>query len=268
MVPMEIPDIYKFRAEIDAIDDKIISLLNERSAIVKNVGIAKKNTLQENICFIRSGREASLIRRIYKEFGGGVFPAIASTQIWRIIICASLSLESRLNISAFGSGVDNRIYWLAREYFGNFMPVSLNSSSTDIINDVKNNNMQVAVLPVNGKWWATLPEDIKIFACVPFVLKENEQIEALAVARLEPEKTGDDVTLLRLTAANITSDIIQDLFATYSIKATLLGSQDNIHLIECQGFIEQDSNILSDIIKKSGFTITQIGAYAAPLVIY
>lgn len=260
-------DISQFRAEIDAIDDKIIALLNDRSAIVKRVGIAKKNSQREGICYIRSGREAEVVRSVYAKLKSGLFPADASIQMWRMIICASLSLESPMSVSAFAPQGMEEIYWLAREYFGNILPVARYEATSGVWNDLASGKAQVGVFPVNGRWWRELPQDIKIFACIPFLLPKNSPVKALAAARLEPEDTGDDITLLRIQAnSSLNAPQVTALFSAHGKAARLLDAcEDGFCLVEVQGFIGNGSALLTEITRQTGFAVTLLGAYAAPL---
>lgn len=261
-------DISKFRAEIDAIDEKLVRLLNERSAIVKNVGAAKKKSQKSNICYIRAGREAEKVRSIYDLFKDGLFPANAAAHIWRMIICASLSLESRLAISV-SSGDDN-VYWLAREYFGPFIPVRKRNTSEEVIADIEKGVADVGVLPVSDhRWWLELPDDIKIFGCVPFLLQNDiKEIKALAFARLLPEETGNDITLLKLTVdIKLTQKIIEETFGKLKMNATLLGSIGNAYLIEIPQYLSENNHLTAKIEEETGFAITVLGSYAVPLEI-
>ena len=59
-------DLSKLRNEIDKIDDQLITLLKDRLEIVKQVGQHKsKNSLSRS--FIRSGREAEMVRNLSKK---------------------------------------------------------------------------------------------------------------------------------------------------------------------------------------------------------
>ncbi len=264
---MSTTDISKYRAEIDAIDDEIIALLNKRSAIVKNVGIAKRQSQGEGICFIRAGREADMVRRIYDSFRKSIFPAYAAAQIWRTIISASLTLESRLKISVCESAPDSEIYWLTREYFGNVLPVSRKSGCQNVINDIISHTSEVGVVSTHDKWWVNLPEDIKVFGCIPFIMQnEKEEVKALALARISAEETGDDISLLKLTPdKEITRESIEVLFGKHGISARAIDRHNNAFLVEIRGFIRKDSIAIASVIKETGFAIQLLGAYAVPL---
>ena len=260
-------DISQLRATIDVIDDDIITLLNKRSEIVKNVGMTKKRRQKEGMCFIRSGREAEVIRRIHTKFKDGVFPALPALHIWRMIICASLSLESDLTI-AVNPSPDNNLYWLAREYFGAFTPVIQFKNTTEVIAQMQIGKAEVGVFTTalaerDERWWLQLPKDIKIFACLPFMLPGNTSINALAVARLIPEPTGNDVTMLKIIASHaVNRENLQDYF---SVPITILdhcnvNKTHSAFLISINGFLEHIPPI-------NTLEITLLGQYAAPLTL-
>jgi len=51
----------ELRAEIDAIDDRILELLNERAAIAVEIGLLK---VQEGVPLVDPGRERTVINRM------------------------------------------------------------------------------------------------------------------------------------------------------------------------------------------------------------
>lgn len=278
-------DIIKLRASIDEVDNKLIALLNERSTLVKQVGMTKKKRQQDGQAFIRSGREASMLRRIYKAFESEAFPAHAAIQIWRMIICASLSLEAPLTVTAFAPDGGHEIYWLAREYFGYFIPVNRQPTAKRVLGDILDGKAEVGVLPLpdesfdtahDGAWWRELPEGIKIFACVPFILQNGNTIKALAVAKLEPENTGDDISLIRLqTDMNISQSRLTALFEKHTLDVRWVfidttPSTERTHLIEIKGFMKGDSSemkALKEDIGTSLHAMTFLGAYGVPISI-
>lgn len=259
-------DISELRSAINAIDDQIIDLFNRRASIVKNVGIFKKQNLKSGTCFIRSGREAEVVRRVYEQFRKGIFPAKAAADMWRLVICASLLLETELSVSVHESDVS--MYWLAREYFGRFTPMIRQKEAEVVIRNIIDGEAQVGVFPVTGEgWWLHLPEDIKVFACVPYVLQSaDDKVHALAAARLEPEETGDDISLLKLEADDeIDQNLIHEVFRKHSVDAKLLSTIGNFAFMEAQGFITSRDKRLLGICKETGFAISILGAYAVPL---
>ena len=261
--------IPELRAAIDAIDEKLIALLNERSQFVKQVGAIKKNTQPKGNSFIRSGREADMVRRMLKAFEGGTFPPAAAAHMWRIIISASLSLESPLTVAAYAPQDAQEIYWHAREYFGNFTPTSKKTSVQDVLDAVSNGNAQVGVLPLpdasaEGKWWLALPEDIKIFACIPFILPKGNTITAVAVAKVEPEDTGDDVSFFSFAIQNQSK--IGTILDKHKLNTRRLAQSDGTCLLEIKGFINVQHDAIVEL-QASSLAIRYLGAYAMPITL-
>ena len=88
----------ELRQKIDAIDDRILDLLNERARIVLEVGRAKAGEKKE---FYVPSREQAIYRRLIEQ-NPGPFPAEAIHKVFREIISASLSLEEPMKVAFLG----------------------------------------------------------------------------------------------------------------------------------------------------------------------
>jgi chorismate mutase/prephenate dehydratase len=86
------------RAEIDRLDDEILSLLNRRAQAVVEVGKIKS---ERNLRFYVPEREVEILRRI-STANPGPFPNDALKAVYREIISASLSLEKPLSVAFLG----------------------------------------------------------------------------------------------------------------------------------------------------------------------
>jgi chorismate mutase len=273
--------IPELRARIDALDEELIALLNQRSKFVLQVGAIKKSTQAEGVSFIRSGREADMVRRMLDAFKGGTFPAPAAAHMWRIIISASLSLESPLTVAAYCPEPQHEIYWFAREYFGNFTPISKEPTARRILGEVIDGKAQVGVLPLpddsaEGKWWLKIPGNLKIFACIPFILPKGGEIKALAVAKVEPEDTGNDLSFFRIeTVSDVSQSRLKAIIDKQKLDARWLAvesfaSGHRVHLIEIKGFITAHHDFVREIKGALGTSLVAIewlGAYALPITL-
>ncbi len=88
----------RLRKEIDAIDDRILDLLNERAKVVIEVGKAKAGNSQQ---FYVPGREQAIYRRLAGR-NAGPFPTEAIRRVFREVISASLSLEQPMKVGFLG----------------------------------------------------------------------------------------------------------------------------------------------------------------------
>ena len=90
--------LQEYRSAIDAIDNQILKLLNERARIALEIGHFKKAHKQE--LYVPS-REQAIFDRL-QSLNEGPFPTEAITKVYREIISASLSLEFPLKVVYFG----------------------------------------------------------------------------------------------------------------------------------------------------------------------
>lgn len=276
-----------FRTRIDEIDNEIIGLLIRRIAVVKQVGELKSSTT--NIpCPIRSGREAEMVRNIVERFRPSDFPAAAAAAIWRIIIGASTSVEAKLNLSVFTDGKENSLYWLAREYFGASLSIVKQPHANRVIGDVMDGKAAVGIVPYirssdTSNWWTALMQQgenaPKIFAHIPFVYTDipgKAAPSALAVARLKPEPSGDDMSLIVIEAdANVSQNRLQTAFVNAKLEATwlniaTLSPSCRHHLVEVKGFVTAEHEGFAAFASALGtaiFTTHFLGAYATPMTI-
>src|SRR4051812_2188596 len=91
----ELPEL---RAAIDAVDDKLLELLNERARLVKEVGELKQSRNQP--IFVPH-REQQIVERLQGQ-NGGPFPSDAIRPVFSEIISACLSLEQTLRVAFLG----------------------------------------------------------------------------------------------------------------------------------------------------------------------
>ena len=88
----------ELRAEIDRMDDEILSLLNRRAEAVIEVGKIKS---EQKLRFYVPEREVEILRRLSAS-NRGPFPGDALKAIFREIISASLALEKPLSVAFLG----------------------------------------------------------------------------------------------------------------------------------------------------------------------
>lgn len=281
------PELLEFRRRIDALDDKIISLLIERTGIVAKVGEMKRRN-HPGQCPIRAGREADMVRRVIDKFRGSHFPLGAAAAIWRTLIGASTSIEGQLNISVYTPDKNNDLYWMAREYFGPFIAISKQAHVKRVIGDVIDGKCAVGIVPVvrssdTTYWWTNLiqqgSDTPKIFAHVPFVYygaPGNDAPAALAISCIAPEATGDDVSLIVLEAEhNVSQNKLQTAFGSAKLEAAWLNvatlhSTRRHHLIELKGFITPTHDKMKAVLSALGTSVLAthfLGAYAKPLTL-
>ncbi|MCH2547638.1 MAG: chorismate mutase [Alphaproteobacteria bacterium] len=276
--------LIEFRKQIDAMDDEIIALLKRRSKVVSQVGEYKRAEGYKG-CFIRPGREADMLRRIWNDFQDSEFSAVAACEIWRTIIAASTSIESDLRISVHAPDNDDTLYWISREYFGSFSSVIRHPNCNRVVGDVVDGKTEVGILPPltnesDANWWMTLAQQEenapRIFAQVPFVnsLSESNQHICFAIARIQPEPTASDITLIAVETHDISIHRLTTAFATSGMKASRIAftnstAGNNVcHLLQVEEFVNAEDSRFTKVLETLGEALIfgkVLGSYATPI---
>ena len=270
-----------FREQIDEIDLKILTLLKDRMAVIKNVGDLKKSYNEK--FYIRSNREADMIKNLV-NLAENKFPKSAIINIWRKIITTANMSEQELRIAIHNPKNISDYTYLIREYYNNDVPIINYDSANSVVSDLENNNAQIGIfaLPSSNdesdkkedtkeNWWISLANNrigLKIFAKIPFVEfeqkdKNSNSIQLVATAIKEPEQSNSDNTIITIeTSKEITKSAILSALKEVELDGKILKSAQIIqfdgikfHLIELKGFyLEND-----EILKK--FSQTKIKPY-------
>lgn len=277
------------RNGIDAIDAEIAELLKQRAEIVAEVGKLKEGQ-QVTGSYIRARREAVMLRKLLGLFEETDFPRAAVAAIWRTIIGASTYMESPLALSILLHGEDASPHYLAREYFGSFIPATLQHSMVEVLREIENNPHTIGIVPYapgsdSPCWWDALAEAEGetapvVFAVMPFVRSRKDITPpptALALGRVELTPTGDDETLLTLRTATPAKEanwVEWCKLALAEIKleqATLSCSpKGDSALLTVKGFLYGNAGLINAlqqaVSKASGTEIALhcIGAYGTP----
>lgn len=193
------------RAEIDAIDQQLASLLIDRARVVDSVGALKKQHWPAS-CHIRPGREGQMHRALFARFAGSGISPQAGLAIWRHIISSSTHRESPLSIlSLHGLRAE------AEQYFGTYVAQAEAASVQALLHALMQGSSNIVILPfpteaTSGIWreWLAQPASaaFNIFAYMPVV--GNGTPRAVALARVPCEPSGDDWSYLADAEGNIT----------------------------------------------------------------
>lgn len=196
------------RREIDAIDDEIHALIRKRTAVVQHVASAKKagSTLP-----VRPAREAAMLRRL-KAAHDGSFPFAALARMWHEMIAASTRIQAYYTIAVHASADRHALWDLARDQFGSQTPIRAIDGAVETLLALLDGKVDIAVLPVPSEkedWWKTLADYLQahpdeqpapqIIERLPFAgvgCVRGDFEEAIVVARVTPESTGNDRTVI------------------------------------------------------------------------
>ena len=279
------PELVEFRRKIDETDEKIIALIKERCDIVKQVGKFKSGKGHKG-CYIRPGREADMLRHIWKTFEDSKFSSVAACGIWRQIIAASTRIESDLRVSVYAPDTDQTLYWLAREYFGPFTAITRHPNCNRVVGDVVDGKAEVGILPPlthekHADWWLTLAyqeeNPPRLFAHIPFVvsMSESARYSSFAISRIEAEPTDDDITLLAVETSDISINRLSTAFSMAGMKASRIAFANNParntvhHLMQIPEYVAAKDPRMDKVVDKLGEAVIGykvLGTYAPPII--
>ena len=135
-------ELSRLRQGIDAIDDEILRLINQRADLAHRVGEIKHGNIY------RPEREAQVLLRIAAA-NPGPLPGTASQRIFREIMSACLALEQPLSIAYLGpEGTFSES--AARKHFGSAPTLTSYPAIDDAFRAVEAGNADYAVVPVEN----------------------------------------------------------------------------------------------------------------------
>ncbi|HEX6858826.1 MAG TPA: chorismate mutase [Caulobacteraceae bacterium] len=236
------PSLDAVRARIDAVDGELLRLIDERAALAGAVAQAKRAAGDGGKFGLRPGREAQVMRRLLAQ-GREAASAPLIVRIWREIMGDSLSRQGPFHLSVWG---DARTVEFARVRFGVAPALAIVGKSEDAVAAAKTPG-GVAVLKLQSEtpWWGRLlaQPGLKVFSVLP-CLAQWGPLSALAVAEVEVEPTGADVTFWVTDAADSAGAVIEAL-GRDGVAANLLAEAGGLKLFGLLGFYQADDERLA-----------------------
>ncbi len=284
-MPSAKPSIEELRREIDGIDDAIHDLLMRRASVVERIGAAKGR--ERAAAFIRPAREAVILRRLMARHTGS-FPRPVLVRMWREMIAALTRLQGPFAVAVF-SPEDRRGYWdVARDHFGGFVPITPVNSAVAAVRAVSEGSATVGVVPYPQEddadpWWRFLvnadAHTPRVVARLPFAGRGNargEARDALAVARIAHEPTGDDRTLLGIElGADLSRGRLKEHMEAVGLAPVgfcTWHARDahghSVHLVEIADFVDEGDPRIGALVQRIGdmpVRVRALGGYAVPL---
>jgi len=174
-------DIAKHRAEIDALDEKIVALLNQRASHAVAIGALKANGE-----VYRPEREAQVLRRVT---GAGLGP-LAGEALGRIfveIMSACRSLEQPLAIAYLGPAGTFSEMALTQQ-FGASVEAQPYASIDEVFKSAENGSARYAVVPVENSSEGAVGRTLDLLLstplkiCAEVVLRVQQNLMAKRIA--------------------------------------------------------------------------------------
>lgn len=280
------PTLAELRANIDTIDDEIHDLLMRRTDIVSRIGALKKANNSAELA-LRPGREAAIIRRLALRHRGP-FPRSVIVRIWRELLSGQVAVQGAVSVAVFAPDGISAYRDLARDQFGIRATLTDHRSVNPVLQAVSSGDASIGVLPMPlgerpDPWWRGLVTDNetvpRVIARLPFAVSgavDPDRTDALAIARVDPECTGDDVSLVAIeTDGDISRDRMRDALKASGMDASWVGMwQDTadsgraLHLVSIDEYIARGEPRLDAFREKAGEAVRRaisIGGYARQL---
>jgi chorismate mutase/prephenate dehydratase len=151
-------EIDRLRQEIDAVDDQIQELLNERARKVLRVGEVK--ALRQTEFYVPS-REREIFERLAAQHAGP-FPEPALRSVFREIISGCLSLEKQLKVAYFGPEA-SFTHIACKQHFGlsvRYVPVK---SISGVFDEVARGRSEYGVVPIENSTEGVVNHTLDMF---------------------------------------------------------------------------------------------------------
>ena len=151
--------LHPYRVQIDAVDDALLRLLNERAALAREIGRLKNGSAY------RPEREAQILRRMCEQNKGPLDPE-AISKVFREIISACLALEKSLSVAYLGPpGTFSQSAAVA--HFGHAAELRDCASIDEVFRDVEANASDYGVVPVENSSGGAVGHTLDLTAQTP-----------------------------------------------------------------------------------------------------
>lgn len=264
------------RGEIDEIDAALHDLIMRRTAIVEKIAEKKGKQATSGM---RLAREIAILRRLAADHRGR-FPVAALVRMWREMISSLTAMQGPYAVAVYAGGSEQGYWDLARDHFGSHTLVTAYSTRRDVLTQVSEGGATHGVLPFPSEhddppWWGRLssPNVPRIVLRLPFAGLGNargEAPEALVIARVAPEPTGDDHTLMVVeTSEDVSNLALTEMLGKAKLAASVIASHEknlHIHLVDARGFLtDGDVGVQLLSARDQVHQVALVGAYPAPL---
>ncbi len=152
------------RSEIDAVDEKIQALINQRARCAQDIG-AIKRSLGTQGDYYRPDREAQVLRRI-KDRNTGPLGKEEVARLFREIMSACLALEEPLDVAFLGpEGTFTQA--AAIKHFGRSIRCAPLGAIHEVFREVESGNADYGVVPVENSTEGVVSHTLDLFLNSP-----------------------------------------------------------------------------------------------------
>ncbi|MGO8672108.1 MAG: prephenate dehydratase [Capsulimonadaceae bacterium] len=153
-------NLQTLREQIDAIDEQIVALLNERSTLSIEVG--KQKATEPHARYFAPERERDVIQRILDLHAGGPMPRSALIAVFREIISASIALQKPMTVAYWGPpGTFTQM--AAMQRFGSSVAYHDCPSIPEVFDEVEHDHADYGVVPVENSTEGVVNNTLDMF---------------------------------------------------------------------------------------------------------
>jgi chorismate mutase/prephenate dehydratase len=154
----------QLRKRIDAIDEQLLDLFNQRASCAVDVAAVKRalsDVVDEGVDFFRPDREAQVINRI-KSLNKGPLSDDEVGRLIREVMSACLALEQPLKIAYLGpEGTFTQS--AALKHFGHSVSTVPMSSIPDVFNSIESGHANYGLVPVENSTEGVISHTLDMF---------------------------------------------------------------------------------------------------------
>jgi chorismate mutase/prephenate dehydratase len=137
-------EIAELRSRIDALDNDLVRLLNERAEVAKDIGAFKH---REGLPIYSPEREDHVLRKLVEKSPGPLSPDSLKA-IYREIMSASLALEKDISIACLGPS-GSTTHQASRDKFGSSVKYLILPDVESVFKEVEAGNADCGVVPID-----------------------------------------------------------------------------------------------------------------------
>jgi len=238
------PSLDDVRARIDAVDGELLRLLDERASLAAAVAEAKRAAGQSGFG-LRPGREAQVLRALLAKPRDAADEALI-VRVWRELMADSLARQGPFHLSVWAGKAEARTVEVARLRFGAAPGLRMATKPEDALARAKTpGGVAVLALTPDRAWWGRLLAQpaLKVFSTLP-CLNAWGPLAALAVAEVEVEPTGADVTFWVTDAPGPAASVLETM-SRDGVAGRLMCEAGGLKLFGLAGFYQPEDERLA-----------------------
>ncbi len=148
------------RERIDALDEQVQTLINERAALAQEVARVKVSA-GGDVSFYRAEREAQVLRKV-RERNAGPLPADEMARLFREIMSVCLALEQPLRIAYFGPA-GSYTHAAALKQFGAAVTTLPLAAIDEVFREVEAGSANYGVVPIENSSEGVVTHTLDMF---------------------------------------------------------------------------------------------------------